>query len=194
VPSPTAPRLVTLALVLAVGAALGVHGLNAPNIPSVALSGGNGSAGGSSAASNAGAAGTTQTSSGASQSTSGSSRSSSGSSSSAPASSNTPSKKGPLLSSTQFAPFTYELFPTAAAQAPQAEDGFSITVKPGQNGENTLVIGAAGGGTLATKAFLASDKVYWIETSYGDDGPGQDANYGDDGYILTDVQGYITQK
>ncbi len=192
-PSPTAPRLVTLALVLAVGAALGVHGLNAPKIPGVSLSGGTTAAGGSPAASSAAASSQTQGSSSASQSSSGNSQNTSGSSGSA-ASSPAPASKGPLLSSTQFAPFTYEIYPTAASQAGLAEDGFSITVKPGQSGGKTLVVGAAAGGTLATKSFLNTDRVYWIETSYGDDAPGQDANYGDDGYILTDAQGYITQK
>ena len=185
--APTAaPRLLTLALLLAAGAALGVHGLNAPQVPGVALSGSQNAAGASAAA------GAKQSGSASSQ---GASTGSGQGTTTAAASSPPAHQKGTLLSSTQVAPFTYELYPTLAAQATQAEDGFTITVTPGQGGKNSLDIkGAAGGGSLVHRSILATDKVYWIETSYGDDAPGQDANFGDDGYVLTDAQGYVTQN
>ncbi len=167
------PRLVTLAIVLAAGAALAVHGISAPQVPGVAL------------------AGTApQSAAPAHASSSGSSTHAQSQGKAKPTSS-----KGTLLSSTQIAPFTYEVYPAAAAQATQAESGFNITVKPAAGGGATLSIQSAlAGGAAVTKTFQAGDKVYWIETSYGDDAPGQDANYGDDGYVLTNAQGYITQK
>ncbi|MDA8346152.1 MAG: hypothetical protein M0Z66_11785 [Thermaerobacter sp.] len=182
--SPIAPRLITLGLVLAVGAALAVHGIHAPNAPGVALSGGQGS----------GPAATATSSSGSTTSPNASGSSSKGSSQ-ASTTTQPASTKGTLLSSTQIAPFTYELYPTTASQTLQAESGFTITIKSAAGGQKSLDIqSAVAGGPGLQKTFNATDKVYWIETSFGDDGPGQDANYGDDAYILTDAQGYITQK
>ena len=102
---------------------------------------------------------------------------------------------GPLLASTQIAPFTYEVYPTPGAQLGQAEAGFQISVRQLSAIERKVVItNQLGGVTALQQNFLASDRAYWIETNYGDDAPGQDANLGDDGFVLTDAQGYITQK
>lgn len=192
--SPTAPRLITLALILVAGAALAVHGASAPATPGVALNS-SGSGGGSSASSQT--TGSTQGTAQTGSSSGGSSGSSASSSSNASSKSapSTSASRGPLLSSTQIAPFTYEIYPQVNSQAALAESGFTVKIGNGSSGEKTIDVQTSvpGGGGLHNQ-FRATDKVYWVETSFGDDGPGQDANFGDDMYIMTDAQGYITQK
>lgn len=111
-----------------------------------------------------------------------------------PGSSTKVAATGPLLSSTAFASAAYEVFPRASGQLAQAEAGFQIGVQPASAGKEQLVVKSSSGATLLQRSFLSTDRAYWIETSYGDDGPGQDANLGDDGLVLTDAQGHITQK
>ncbi len=86
------------------------------------------------------------------------------------------------------------MYPSPGSQLAQAESGFTVTIQSGQGGGKTLSVANSSGGSLLKRSFVSTDHVYWVETSYGDDAPGQDANYGDDAYILTDAQGYITQK
>lgn len=86
------------------------------------------------------------------------------------------------------------MFPAKPSQqALVAEAGFSIKVQPSTGGKDTISIQSQfSGGPSVTKAFLATDKVYWIEASFGDDAQGEDVNLGDDGWLLTNAQGYIT--
>lgn len=39
--------------------------------------------------------------------------------------------------------------------------------------------------------YAASDKIYFIEASFGDDSSNQEFNLGDDGVIATNSQGHI---
>ena len=168
-----AAHLGALAVVLASGALLLLHGASAKTVPGVALATAPGPHATAPAAPSQ--AGHTKQAS-------------------APAAATKPSH-GPLLSSSQIAPFTYEVYPTPTAQLSQAESGFQIAVHQVSPSERKVVItNQLGGVTALQQNFLASDRAYWIETSYGDDAPGQDANLGDDGFVLTDAQGYITQK
>lgn len=41
------------------------------------------------------------------------------------------------------------------------------------------------------QTYAASDKVYFIEASFGDDSANQEFNLGDDGVIATNAQGRI---
>ncbi len=168
-----AAHLGALALVLASGAVLLLHGASAKTVPGVALP--------------AATAPKSQTPAPPKQA--GHAKTQGASASAAKPS------HGPLLSSTQIAPFTFEVYPTPAAQLSQAEAGFQIAVHQVSASERKVVISnQLGGGTALQQNFLATDHAYWIETSYGDDAPGQDANLGDDGFVLTDAHGYITQK
>lgn len=167
-----AAHLGALAVVLASGALLLLHGASAKSLPGVAL---------------AAASASHATAPVAPQPTG------QPSASHAPASA-VKLSHGPLLSSTQIAPFTYEVYPAPATQLSQAQAGFQIAVQPVSTSEKKVVIKNQSGGTALQQNFLASDHAYWIETSYSDDAPGQDANFGDDGFLLTDAQGYITQK
>ncbi len=179
-----AAHLGALAGVLAVGAVLLLHGASAKSVPGVALSAAHTPHAASQPAPTSGAGTPTATK----QAKPTASRSSSSGTAAKPS-------HGPQLSATQIASFTYEIYPSPASQLSLADAGFQITVHQVSSSEKKVVITSQlGGGTALQQNFLASDHAYWIETSYGDDGPGQDANLGDDGFVLTDAQGYITQK
>ncbi len=167
-----APHLAALLTVLAVGAWLLLHGASAKPVPGVAFAG-TPAAHASSAAAPKKATDPPATHRAA----------------------HSAAKGGTKLSATQIWPFTYEVYPSASSQLTQADAGFQISVHPASASERKVVIRSQlGGSTALQQNFQASDRAYWIETSYGDDAPGQDANLGDDGFVLTDAQGYITQK
>lgn len=202
---PTTLRLGLLVVFLAAGAYLGSLGLRHPGLIPAALASSQGASATGSAATatqspSSGSAqtstGTSSTSSGSSTTPSSSSTSTSSSSSSTSSSSASSSSRGPLLSSTPYAAYAYEVYPaTPSGQAITAEDGFSVTVHRASGSTVLLDVQSQfSGGPSLKKQVLATDRVYWVETSYGDDAPGQDANLGDDGVVLTDAHGYITQK
>ena len=115
-------------------------------------------------------------------------------SSSAPSTASTTSTTGPLLSSTQYASFAYQVYPgpvSASAQAALA--GFQVSTK--QAGSNiVLTLSVAGGGqSPTTKSYPATDHVYFIEANFGDDSAGTEYNLGDDGLIATNASGHIVQ-
>ena len=167
-----APHLAALLTVLAAGAWLLLHGASAKPVPGVAFAG--------TPASQTRSAGSPKHAA------------------DPPASHRAahPAAKGATkLSATQIWPFAYEIYPSASSQLTQADAGFQISVQPASATQRKVVVKSQlGGNTALQQNFLASDRAYWIETSYGDDAPGQDANLGDDGFVLTDAQGYITQK
>ncbi|HZD86655.1 MAG TPA: hypothetical protein VE088_01455 [Gaiellaceae bacterium] len=53
---------------------------------------------------------------------------------------------------------------------------------------------ASGSGQAAqTSTFRAGDRVYFVEASLGDESGNVDYNFGDDGVVVTNAQGYIVQ-
>lgn len=210
-PSPSTLRVTVLVVILALGGFLASIGARHPGIVAVSLTGSQGSAGAGSVPSGsgstgtggsaAGSSGTSQTSgsngaSGSSGSSSSGSSGSSSSGSSGSSSSGSSSATKTLLSSQSYAPYTYEVYPAKPSQqALIAETGFNIKVHPSAGGTDTISIQSQfSGGPSVTKSFLATDKVYWFEASFGDDAQGADVNLGDDGWLLTNAQGYITTK
>jgi hypothetical protein len=106
-----------------------------------------------------------------------------------------PSQKlGPLLSSTQYAPYALQIYPgPESSQARQATAGFTIQVKP-QARKIRLSVAASGSGQPAqTSTFPAGDRVYFIEATLGDESGSVDYNFGDDGVVVTNAHGYIVQ-
>jgi len=101
---------------------------------------------------------------------------------------------GPLLSSTSYASYTYQLYPgTPSTTARQALAGFSFTAQPSQ-GSVTFTLSFAGGSQPPiSKSYPASDHIYFIEASFGDDSGNAEYNFGDDGYIATDASGHVVQ-
>jgi hypothetical protein len=112
-----------------------------------------------------------------------------------PTPSTTPSQKvGPLLSSTQYAPYAFRVYPgPVSSQAQVATAGFTIHVTPSA-GKITLSVSASGSGQGAqTSTFPAGDRVYFIEASLGDDSGNTEYNFGDDGVVVTDAHGHVVQ-
>jgi hypothetical protein len=55
-------------------------------------------------------------------------------------------------------------------------------------------VSASGGSQGAqTTTYPASDRVYFIEASFGDESGGLDYNFGDDGVVVTNAQGHVVQ-
>lgn len=105
-----------------------------------------------------------------------------------------PGKLGPLLSSTPYAPYAFRVYPgPEGPQTHQATAGFIIHVRPA-GGTIEVSVSASGSGQQGrTSTFPASDHVYFIEASLGDDSGNAEYNFGDDGLIVTNAQGYVVQ-
>lgn len=108
-----------------------------------------------------------------------------------PSASGTP---GPLLSSTPYASYTYQLYPgTASAVARQALAGFSYTAqKSGSSVDFTLHI-SSGGQAPVQHTYPAADHIYFVEENFGDDSGNSEYNFGDDGLLVTDASGHVVQ-
>lgn len=103
-----------------------------------------------------------------------------------------PSGAGPLLSSEPYASFAFQVWPgPAGAAAQQAMTGLTISVKRQGTGIS-VTAGVTGQPAPAARTYPDGARVYVLETSLGDDS-GSDFNLGDDGLVVTDAQGRITQ-
>ena len=103
-------------------------------------------------------------------------------------------KLGPPLSSTQYASYAYRLYPGQPdAQATAATAGFHIEVTPGPSTIKVTVSGAGVKNGSQTLTYPASDRVYFIEASFGDDSSNAEYNFGDDGIVVTDATGRIVE-
>lgn len=104
-------------------------------------------------------------------------------------------KLEPLLSPTQYASYAYQLYPGQESnQARLATAGFDVKVTPSSAG--TIAVSVSGAGTnqgAQTSSYPASDHVYFIEASFGDDSGNSEYNGGDDGLVVTDATGRIVQ-
>jgi hypothetical protein len=105
-----------------------------------------------------------------------------------------PSQKlGPLLSSTQYAPYAFEIYPGApSAQARLATTGFHINVTSGTT-KITVHVTVSGSSAAQNTSYALGDRVYFVETTLGDDSGDSDYNLGDDGIVVTDPNGRIVQ-
>ncbi|HXQ19003.1 MAG TPA: hypothetical protein VN781_05185 [Acidimicrobiales bacterium] len=106
----------------------------------------------------------------------------------------TPQKLGPLLSSTQYASYAYQVYPgTVSSQTHAALAGFAVSVVPNGTGTVKLSVKANNSPSAQTKTYPASDRVYFIESTFGDDSGDADYNFGDDGVLITNAQGRIVE-
>jgi hypothetical protein len=102
-------------------------------------------------------------------------------------------KLGPLLSSTQYAPYAFEIYPaTPSSQARLAETGFHISVTSGPT-KITVHVTVSGSSAAQNSSYALGDRVYFVETTFGDDSGDSDYNLGDDGILVTDPNGRIVQ-
>ncbi|HVB14239.1 MAG TPA: hypothetical protein VNH38_05720 [Candidatus Dormibacteraeota bacterium] len=101
---------------------------------------------------------------------------------------------GPLLSSTPYASYTYQLYPGAVSgSARQALAGFTFTVHPAGSSVNFTLYVSGGGQSPVTKTYPASDHIYFVEASFGDDSGNSEYNFADDGLVVTDASGHVVQ-
>lgn len=101
---------------------------------------------------------------------------------------------GPLLSSTQYAGYTYQLYPgTPSASARQALAGFTFTARRSASSVAFTLTVSGGGQAPVTKSYPASDHIYFVEANLGDDSGNSEYNFGDDGVIVTDASGHVVQ-
>lgn len=100
---------------------------------------------------------------------------------------------GPLLSSQQYAAYSFRVWPgNLGAGARAALTGLSVTVR--RHGSGILVTAQVNGQPGGAPRFYANGAlVYVVEASLGDDSGATDYSLGDDGLVVTDTQGRIVQ-
>ncbi len=102
-------------------------------------------------------------------------------------------KLGPTLASTPYAAYAFEIYPaTPSAQARLAMTGFRVQVTA-HGATITVRVSEAGSPGAQTSTYAAGDRVYFVETSLGDDSGDADYNLGDDGLVVTDATGRIVE-
>ncbi|HVD02569.1 MAG TPA: hypothetical protein VNF75_00255 [Candidatus Dormibacteraeota bacterium] len=161
-------------------AVLAVHGYANPGSLGVAGTGGLGGGHGSGVAPSA------------SQSPTPSSKGSPSPSASPSASPSGSATPGPLLSSTSYASYTYQLYPgTPSSTARQALAGFSFKATPAGSSVNFTLYISGGGQAPISKTYPSNDHIYFVEANLGDDSGNAEYNFGDDGLIVTDPSGHV---
>ena len=89
---------------------------------------------------------------------------------------------------------SYLIFPTLASGASTALDGFTMTTDNlGNNLSRITLTPKVNDYQIQTFVLTGSDRLYFFETSFGDDNSSQDYVYGDDYAVAVDSQGYILQ-
>jgi hypothetical protein len=101
---------------------------------------------------------------------------------------------GPLLSTTQYAGYTYQLYPgTPYGSARQALAGFTFSAHRTAASVTFTLTVSGGSQPPVTKSYSASDHIYFVEANLGDDSANSDYNFGDDGVVVTDASGHVVQ-
>ena len=112
-----------------------------------------------------------------------------------PAPSPSPSSSlGPLLSSTPYAAYTYRIYPgTPSASTRQALAGFSFTARLVAKSVDFTLFESGSTQPTENKTYPASDRIYFVEASLGDDSGNAEYNFGDDGVVVTTASGHVVQ-
>jgi hypothetical protein len=98
---------------------------------------------------------------------------------------------GVLFSAQQYSNYAYLIAPgNMSQQAKSALDGYTMSARPLSNGSENVTLGVAGTSRQGSLVLTPGEKLYVIETSFGDDGPGYDGSFGDDGFVLVNQSGY----
>jgi hypothetical protein len=98
---------------------------------------------------------------------------------------------GPLLSSTRYWPVAHQVYPgTPSTATRRALAGFHLSFQAAGPGMEKVTVATNRGGAQSA-TFRSTDRLYLIEGGMGDDGFGDDTNFGDDAFILTDAEGHI---
>ncbi|MFZ0168204.1 MAG: hypothetical protein WAL64_02130 [Candidatus Dormiibacterota bacterium] len=101
---------------------------------------------------------------------------------------------GPLLSSTPYASYTYQLYPGSPGPSTrQALAGFTFTTR--LSGSSVAFTLYASGSTqpVSKNNYPASDHIYFVESNLGDDSNNTEYSFSDDGVVVTDASGHVVQ-
>ncbi len=97
-----------------------------------------------------------------------------------------------LFSSTQYAPYSYVIYPgPISQQAQSALAGFNLTSTTLQNSSTEIKLTLVGTGQSQSILLNPNYKLYIVETTFGDDGYHFDSSLGDDGFVIVDPNGYV---
>jgi hypothetical protein len=97
-----------------------------------------------------------------------------------------------LFSNQPYAPYSYLIYPgTPSPQAQAALSGFNLSTTQLQNGSAMITLVFISTGSNQTVVVKPGYKLYFIETSMGDDSFGGESSLGDDGYVTVDPNGYV---
>lgn len=97
-----------------------------------------------------------------------------------------------LFSNQPYASYSYLIYPgTPSSQAQAALSGFTISTTQLQNGSAMITLVLVSTGSNSTVILKPGYRLYFIETSFGDDSFGGESSLGDDGYVTVDPNGYV---
>lgn len=97
-----------------------------------------------------------------------------------------------LFSSTQYAPYSYLIYPgVISQQAKAALAGFNLSTSILKNGSINVTITIKNISQKQSMIIKSGDNLYIVETTFGDDGYNNDYSLGDDGFIIVNSSGYV---
>jgi hypothetical protein len=97
-----------------------------------------------------------------------------------------------LFSNQPYAPYSYLIYPgTPSSQAQAALSGFTVSTTQLQNGSAMVTLVFVSTGSNQTVILKPGYKLYFVETSFGDDSFGGESSLGDDGYVTVTPNGYV---
>lgn len=97
-----------------------------------------------------------------------------------------------LFSATQYASYSYQIYPgPMSSQARAAFSGYNMSTSTLVNGSVLINITVNGMPNHQSVVVKPNYKLYIIETSMGDDSPNFDSSLGDDGFALVNATGYL---
>lgn len=97
-----------------------------------------------------------------------------------------------LFANSQYAPYAYLISqPPLSQQTNAALAGFKVSSIQLTNGSTRMTLSVNGTNDNQTVTIGSGYKMYFIETTFGDDTFGHESSLGDDGYIVVNPAGYV---
>lgn len=97
-----------------------------------------------------------------------------------------------LFANSQYAPYAYLISqPPLSQQTNAALAGFKVSSIQLANGSTQMTLSVNGSNANQTVTLGKGYKMYFIETTFGDDTFGHESSLGDDGYIVVNPAGYV---
>ncbi len=101
---------------------------------------------------------------------------------------------GPLLSSTSYASYTYQLYPGSPGPSTrQALAGFTFTTRLAGGSVDFTLYASGSTQPVRSSNYPATDRIYFVEANLGDDSGNTEYSFGDDGVVVTDDSGHVVQ-